>query len=58
MLVAGCKMGGIRGSGTRKTEKKELPGGRQYLQEAVESMGAWTIAEKKTLVLLLLAVSL
>src|SRR5215831_2386432 len=39
-------------------EKEELPGGRQYLQEAVESMGPWTIAEKKTLALLLLAVSL
>src|SRR5207244_1458214 len=30
----------------------------QYLQDAVESMGAWTVAEKKTLALLLLAVSL
>src|SRR2546422_7636529 len=39
-------------------EKKELPGGRQYLQDAVESMGPWTVAEKKTLALLLLAVSL
>jgi di/tricarboxylate transporter len=39
-------------------EKKELPGGRQYLQDAVRSMGPWTVAEKKTLALLLLAVSL
>src|SRR5207245_9460931 len=39
-------------------EKKELPGGRQYLEDAVRSMGPWTLPEKKTLALLLLAVGL
>ena len=38
MLVAGCKMGGIRGSGTRKTEKKELPAFK-----AVETGGAFDV---------------
>ncbi len=37
-LVAGCKMGGIAGSGTRKTEKKELPAFR-----AVETSGAFDV---------------
>jgi anion transporter len=39
-------------------EKRELPGGRKYLQDAVESLGPWTVAEKRTLALLLLAVAL
>jgi anion transporter len=39
-------------------EKKELPGGRQYLQDAAQNLGPWTAAEKRTLVLLLLAVGL
>jgi anion transporter len=39
-------------------EKKELPGGRQYLHDEARSMGPWTTAEKRTLVLLLLAVAL
>ena len=38
MLLAGCKMGGIRGSGTRKTEKKELPAFK-----AVETGGAFDV---------------
>lgn len=37
-------------------EKKQLPGGREYLRDAVSRLGPWTAAEKKTLVLLLLAV--
>src|SRR5436309_8436807 len=39
-------------------EKKELPGGRQYLEDEVRSMGPWTLPEKKTLAWLLLAVGL
>jgi len=39
-------------------EKKELPGGRQYLEDAIRNMGPWTVSEKKTLAWLLLAVSL
>ena len=38
MLLAGCKMGGIKGSGTRKTEKKELPAFK-----AVETGGAFDV---------------
>src|SRR3989442_9070504 len=38
MLFAGCKMGGIRGSGNRKTEKKELPAFK-----AVETGGAFDV---------------
>lgn len=39
-------------------EKKDLPGGRQYLQDAVDRLGPWTSAEKKTMALLLLAIGL
>jgi solute carrier family 13 (sodium-dependent dicarboxylate transporter), member 2/3/5 len=39
-------------------EKKELPGGRRYLQDALDKMGPWSANEKKTLVWLLLAVGL
>src|SRR5436309_392120 len=39
-------------------EKTELPGGRQYIEDTVRSMGPWTLPEKKTLAWLLLAVSL
>lgn len=38
MLFAGCKMDGISGSGTRKTEKKELPAFK-----AVETGGAFDV---------------
>ena len=38
ILLAGCKMGGIRGSGTRKTEKKELPAFK-----TVETVGAFDV---------------
>ena len=38
MLFAGCKMGGIRGSGARKTEKKALPAFR-----AIETGGAFDV---------------
>ena len=37
-LLCGCKMGGIRGSGTRKTEKKELPAFK-----AIETGGAFDV---------------
>jgi solute carrier family 13 (sodium-dependent dicarboxylate transporter), member 2/3/5 len=39
-------------------EKKELPGGRKYLRESLAAMGPWTVAEKKTLAWLLLAIAL
>jgi len=39
-------------------EKKELPGGRQYIQDAVTSLGPWTIEEKKTLAWMLIAIGL
>ena len=39
-------------------EKKELPGGRQYIQDAVASLGPWTIEEKKTLAWMLIAIGL
>ena len=38
MLLAGCKMGGIRGSGTRKSEKKEVPAFK-----AIETGGAFDV---------------
>ena len=38
MLLAGCKMGGISGSGTRKTEKKEVPAFK-----AIETGGAFDV---------------
>ena len=38
MLFAGCKMGGISGSGTRKTEKKEVPAFK-----AIETGGAFDV---------------
>lgn len=38
MLFAGCKMGGIGGSGTRKTEKKALPAFK-----AIETGGAFDV---------------
>jgi di/tricarboxylate transporter len=39
-------------------EKKSLPGGRAYIQDALNKMGAWTTAERKTLAWLLLAIAL
>ena len=39
-------------------EKKELPGGRQYIQDAVANLGPWTIEEKKTLAWMLIAIGL
>jgi di/tricarboxylate transporter len=39
-------------------EKKELPGGRQYIEEAAAKMGPWTVEEKKTLAWMLLAIGL
>lgn len=39
-------------------EKNNLPGGRQYIQEALDQMGPWTGAEMKTLFWLLLAIGL
>lgn len=39
-------------------EKKELPGGRRYLQDAIEQMGPWNLAEKKSMAWLLLAIAL
>jgi anion transporter len=39
-------------------EKKELPGGRQYVQDAMAQMGPWSVAEKKTLIVMLIAISL
>ena len=38
-------------------EKKALPGGREYLEDAVKGMGPWTVPEKKTMWLLLLAIA-
>ena len=38
MLLAGCKMGGIRGSGTRESEKKEVPAFK-----AIETGGAFDV---------------
>lgn len=39
-------------------EKRDLPGGREYLQGAINKMGPWTLAEKKTIGWLLLAIAL
>jgi len=39
-------------------EKEELPGGRKYIQEAAALLGPWTLAEKKTLAWMLLAIGL
>ncbi len=39
-------------------EKNNLPGGRQYIQEALDKLGPWTGAEIKTLFWLLLAICL
>ena len=39
-------------------EKKELPGGRAYLNDALAAMGPWTAVEKKTMAWLMLAVVL
>jgi di/tricarboxylate transporter len=39
-------------------EKKNLPGGRQYIQDALDKMGPWTKTEIRTLVWLLLAIGL
>ena len=39
-------------------EKKELPGGRQYIDDAVRSLGPWSIEEKKTLAWMLIAIGL
>ena len=39
-------------------EKKNLPGGRAYLDEVAAEWGPWSIAEKKSLLWLLLAIAL
>ncbi len=39
-------------------EKKDLPGGREFLSEALKQMGPWTPAEKRSLAWLLLAIGL
>ena len=39
-------------------EKTELPGGRQYVQDAMAQMGPWSVAEKKTSIVMLIAISL
>jgi len=39
-------------------ERKELPGGREYIQDAVAKLGPWTAAEKTTLAWMLLAIGL
>ena len=39
-------------------EKKELPGGRQYMKDSLKALGPWSGAEKKTLAWLLLAIVL
>jgi anion transporter len=39
-------------------ERKQLPGGREYIQNALDSMGPWTTAEFKALAWLLLAIGL
>jgi solute carrier family 13 (sodium-dependent dicarboxylate transporter), member 2/3/5 len=39
-------------------EKKELPGGRRYIEEAAAKMGPWTVEEKKTLAWMLIAIGL
>jgi sodium-dependent dicarboxylate transporter 2/3/5 len=39
-------------------EKKELPGGRQYMKDSLKELGPWSGAEKKTLAWLLLAIVL
>ena len=41
-----------------RPEKKHLPGGRKYLQDALTAMGPWTAAEKKSLAWLVFAVAL
>ena len=39
-------------------EKQQLPGGREYIQNALDGMGPWTAAEFKALAWLLLAIGL
>jgi anion transporter len=39
-------------------EQHKFPGGKQYLQEALQAMGPWNRAQQKTLAWLLVAVSL
>jgi anion transporter len=39
-------------------EKRELPGGRRFLQDALDKMGPWTADEKKTLFWLALVIAL
>jgi solute carrier family 13 (sodium-dependent dicarboxylate transporter), member 2/3/5 len=39
-------------------EKAELPGGRKFLRDRQAALGPWTVAEKKTLGLLLIAIAL
>jgi di/tricarboxylate transporter len=39
-------------------EKKSLPGGREFLDKAARELGPWSIAEKKTLFWLVLAIIL
>ena len=39
-------------------EKPALPGGSRYLREELDKMGRWTTAEKKSLLLLVIAVAL
>jgi sodium-dependent dicarboxylate transporter 2/3/5 len=39
-------------------EKRELPGGKKYLQDSLDALGKWSAAEKKTLLWLLLAICL
>jgi sodium-dependent dicarboxylate transporter 2/3/5 len=41
-----------------KPEVAELPGGRKYLQDALDAMGKWTVDEKKILAWLILAILL
>jgi solute carrier family 13 (sodium-dependent dicarboxylate transporter), member 2/3/5 len=39
-------------------EKAELPGGRKYIEEASAALGPWSMAEKKTLAWMLIAIGL
>lgn len=39
-------------------EKKQLPGGREYIQDSLDQMGPWTAGEIKTALWLLLAIGL
>jgi anion transporter len=39
-------------------EKRELPGGRKYIQEALDEMGPWSANEKKAFAWLMLAIGL